>query len=229
MAMDLSKLTTAVNGFSLVNIGLNAYGLWKHKKKVSVWTQDPDNPQEVFVGNIFNNKLSYGKEAGEYLSRSAIIIKADFSDPSKLCTHPVESGVLITDHKVILPKKCTLTLAMPAYYQDIVIKEIDKYFSQSTFLSVHDVSGVYNNMVIVNKPHLTDAKTADRLVFTLDLEEVLVVAPQYVKLTKDKVKAPKNASTVNSGIKQAKETSILEDIRKSGENVFYKFFKAIGV
>lgn len=222
---DLNKLLTSkVEGVSLFNIGINAYGLIRRKKKISVWTQG-EGAREVFVGNVLNNKMELGKEIGEILSRSGVILKADFADPAKLCTHPIESGSIITDHKVILPKKCTLTLVMPAYYQDIVIEEIRQLYKDSTFLTIRDVSGDYTNMVITNLPHVTDAKTAERLVFTLDLEQVQVVAPQYVKLNKNQVKNAKNASTIPSGVKQAQQTSILNDIK---EFVTEKFKEIMG-
>lgn len=209
---QLNKLLTSnLEGVSLFNIGINAYGQIRRKKNVSVWTQDTP-PREVLVGNILNNKSEFGKVLGETLSRSAVILKADFSDPSKLCTHPTESGAVITDHKVILPKKCNLQISMPAYFQDVVIEEIRQLYWDSTFLTVRDVSGDYSNMVIVNLPHVTDAKTAGRLVFNLEMEQVQVVAPQYVKLTKKQVKNAKNASTVPSGVKQPKQTSILKDL-----------------
>lgn len=221
---NLDKLTSNIDGISLFNIGLNAYGQIKQNKNVSVWTQG-DNPEEVLVGNILNNTSKLGREAGEILSRSSVIIKASFSEPSKLCTHPIESGALITDHKVILPHKCTLEIAMPAYFQHTVIEELRKYFLNSTPLSVHDVSGVYNNMVITDMPHETTAKTAGRLVFNVPMEEVVVVAPVYVKLTKEQVKAKKHASTVPAGVKQGK-TSILSDIHNS--EIMRKFSQFIG-
>lgn len=221
---NLEKLTASVAGISLFNIGLNAYGQIKQNKNVSVWTQG-ESPKEVLVGNILNNTSSLGRQAGEILSRSAVIIKASFSEPSKLCTHPIESGALITDHKVILPRKCTLEIAMPAYFQNTVIEELRKYFLTSTPLSVHDVSGVYNNMVITDLPHETTAKTAGRLVFNVPMEEVVVVAPVYVKLPKEQVKAKKHSSTVPSGVKQAK-TSVLADIHNS--DIMRKFSKFIG-
>ena len=114
---------------------------------------------------------------------------------------------------------------MPAYFQHTVIEELRKYFLNSTPLSVHDVSGVYNNMVITDMPHETTAKTAGRLVFNVPMEEVVVVAPVYVKLPKEQVKAKKHASTVPAGVKQGK-TSILSDIHNS--EIMRKFSRFIG-
>lgn len=226
MATNPSDMNMSVSGFSPLRVRPDAYARYQNKKNISVWTQKPEDTHEVFTGeDLTANARNNGRDA----ARAAVILKAEFTEPSTLCTHPVENGALISDCKVIQPKKCTLTLAMPASYQEAVIKEIEKYYQESTFLAVHDVSGIYGNMVIVNKPHVTDAKTANRLVFTLDLEEVKTVAPAYVKLPKTRVKDKKHASTVSLGVRQAKQTSVLEDARKAGENVFYKFFKSIGV
>ena len=41
---NLDKLTSNIDGISLFNIGLNAYGQIKQNKNVSVWTQG-DNPE----------------------------------------------------------------------------------------------------------------------------------------------------------------------------------------
>lgn len=202
-------------GISLFNIGLNVYGQIKRKKNVSIWTQT--NPaREVLVGSIVNNTKKSGQSVAETLSRGSVIMSCKASAPSKMCEHPIESGSVVTDHKVILPKQCTITIAMPAYYQDIVIKEIEKYHKESTPLCVHDCGMLYENMVITDYPHTTDVKTASRLVFTIEMKELVVVEPEYVKLDMSKVKAAKDASTVKKGIKESKEkTSILVNLRDS--------------
>ncbi|MBR4355109.1 MAG: hypothetical protein IKP96_00830 [Elusimicrobiaceae bacterium] len=211
---------------SLFNIGLNLYGQLKRNKKVSIWTQT--NPaREVLVGSIVNNTKKSGQSVAETLSHGSVIMSCKASAPSKLCEHPIENGGVITDHKVILPKQCTITIAMPAYYQDIVIKEIEKYHKESTPLCVHDCGMLYENMVITDYPHTTDVKTANRLVFTIEMKEIIVVDPKYVKLDISKVKAAKDASTVKKGIKNTKEkVSILADIRDS--NAWKKAKEFIG-
>ena len=199
-------------GLSLFNIGLNIYGQIKRNKNVSIWTQG-NPPREVLVGSVINNTNKAGQFVAETLSRGSVIMSCKASAPSKMCEHPVENGSVMTDHKVILPKQCTITIAMPAYYQDIVIKEIEKYHKESTPLSVHDSGMIYNNMVITDYPHTTDVKTANRLVFTIEMKEIIVVDPKYVKLDLSKVKAAKNASTVKKGIKNAQEkSSVLNDL-----------------
>lgn len=213
-----NKITASIGGISLFNLGLNVYGQLRRHKNVSVWTMaTPDVPaREVFVGSVINNQNKIGQQIAETLSRGAVIISCKIDKPSRLCKHPVESGATRTDHKIIDPVKCTLTIAMPAYYQNVVIKEIKEFYEKNTPLSVHDVSGIYNNLVIVDYPHTTDKKTANRLVFTVEMEEMRVVEAQYVKLSKKQVKAAKNASTVKEGVKQGKaKTSIMTDIVNS--------------
>lgn len=211
---------------SLFNIGLNLYGQLKRNKKVSIWSQD-NPPREVLVGSVINNTNKAGQFVAETLSRGSVIMSCKASSPSKMCEHPIESGSTVTDHKVILPKQCTITIAMPAYYQDIVIREIEKYHKNSTPLSVHDNGMIYNNMVITDYPHTTDIKTANRLVFTIEMKELVVVDPEYVKLDISKVRSAKDASTVKKGIKNTKEkVSMLVDIRDS--NAWKKAKEFIG-
>lgn len=215
---NANKITATINGISLFNIGLNVYGQLRRKKKVSVWTMPtPTTPaREVLVGSVINKQNRIGQEVAETLSRSTVILSCQVDKPSRLCKHPVESGVTITDHKIIDPVKCTISIAMPAYYQDIVIKELAEYRLKSTPLSVHDVSGIYNNMVVTNYPHTTDKKTADRLVFNVELEQIIVVDAQYVTLSKEQVANAKDASTVKRGLKQPQtNSSILNDILSS--------------
>ncbi len=212
---NANKITATIDGISLFNIGLNVYGQLRRKKKVSVWTMaTPTTPaREVLVGSVINKQNRIGQEVAETLSRSTVIMSCNIDRPSRLCKHPVESGVTVSDHKIIDPVKCTITIAMPAYYQDIVIKELAEYHQKSTPLSVHDVSGIYNNMVVTNYPNTTDKKTADRLVFNVELEQIIVVDSQYVTLSKEQVANAKNASTVKRGMKQAQtNSSILNDI-----------------
>ena len=219
-----NSITREISGISLFNIGLNAYVQLRRYKKVSVWNQETP-AREVLVGNVINNTNRAGRFIAETLSRGSVIMSFKAEEPSKLCEHPIESGSEITDHKILEPRRGTLTIAMPAYLQDIVIKELREYHRKSTPLSVHDVADIYNNMVITNIPHTTDVKTADRLVFTVDMKEVVVVEPQYVVLDVKKVKNAKNASTVKKGIKQAKtKTSILADIKNSSVYTAVKEF-----
>lgn len=225
-----NSITREISGISLFNIGLNAYGQLRRNKKVSVWNQDVP-AREVLVGNVINNKSNAGQFIAETLSRGSVIMSFKAEEPSKLCEHPIENGSVITDHKILEPRRGTLTIAMPAYLQEIVIKELREYHKKSTPLSVHDVADIYNNMIITNIPHTTDVKTADRLVFTVDMKEVVIVDPQYVALDLKQVKNAKNASTVKKGIKQAKEkTSILSDIKNStAYSVAKQFIKGLFV
>lgn len=218
-------LTKQIDGISLFNIGINAYGQLRRQKKVSVWNQETP-AREVLVGNVINNTSRAGQFIAETLSRGSVIMSFKAEEPSKLCEHPIENGTVIAEHKILEPRRGTLTIAMPAYLQDIVIRELREYHQKSTPLSVHDVADIYNNMIITNIPHTTDVKTADRLVFTVDMKEVVVVDPQYVALDLEQVKNAKNASTVKNGIKQAKEkTSIAYDIIHS--NAFSKAIEFI--
>jgi len=111
--------------------------------------------------------------------RDARVIKAVLKENSKLMEHPVESGAIITDHRVILPVEIDLSMLVTSVnYQD-VYKQIRQYFFNATLLVVQTRSGIYENQLIAALPHEEDPTMYNAISIALSLKQVQIVVAQY--------------------------------------------------
>lgn len=185
----------------LLNLGLNVSGLIQNHKNVSVWLED----KEVLTGNMLRNQ-----RVTNALGLEAVILDAEVSETSKIMEHPIETGAVIADHKVINPVEIRLRLTMPGYEYEPIIKELREYYQASVKLTVQTKAGTYTNMVVCDIPHAETPQNVSNITFNIRLRQALEVKPQYIRLSVNKVKNPKNSDTVKSGEKQT--TSVLLDI-----------------
>ena len=156
--------------------------------------------------NIINNLLPsasvdtvaiFDKSYNELFSQ-AKSIKAVIKEQSKLMEHPIESGAIITDHRIILPIEIDLSLILASSdYQD-VYKSIRSYFFQATLLIVQTRSGIYQHQIISALPHEEDPSMYDALTIALSLKQVVYVSAQYTNVPKSQT----NTSTVDRGQQQ---------------------------
>jgi hypothetical protein len=130
--------------------------------------------------------------------REARAIKAVVKEQSKVMEHPVESGAIITDHRIVLPIEIDLSLILASGdYQD-VYKEIRQYYLNATLLVVQTRSGVYTNQLIAGLPHEEDPTMYDALTIALSLKEVIMVTAQFAVIPRN----PARSSTTNRGTQQ---------------------------
>lgn len=137
-------------------------------------------------------------------------IKAVVKEQSKVMEHPVESGAIITDHRIVLPIEIDLSLILASEdYQD-VYQSIKQYYLNGTLLIVQTRSGIYTNQLISGLPHEEDPTMYNALTLALSLKEVILVSAQYNVTPKN----PTNSNTSNRGTQQgtaAPQGSVLYD------------------
>ena len=125
-------------------------------------------------------------------------IKAVVKEQAKLMEHPVESGAIITDHRIILPVEIDLSLILQSPDYQNVYKAIRQYYLNGTLLVVQTRSGIYENQLISGMPHEEDPTQYDALAIALSLKQVQFVTAQFGVVPKN----PKNSTTVNRGTQQ---------------------------
>jgi hypothetical protein len=131
--------------------------------------------------------------------RQARAIKAIVKEQAKLMEHPVETGAVITDHRVILPVEIELSMVLQAPdYQD-VYRAIRSYYFNGTVLMVQTRSGIYENQIISSMPHQEDPDQYNALTLALSLKQVQFVTASTAVVPRDST----NATTVNRGTQQA--------------------------
>ena len=125
-------------------------------------------------------------------------LKAGVRPTSQLMNRPAETGVLLSDHKIINQVEIELPLMISQDYYGAVYQQIKTAFRDSTLLIVQTRTDVYPNMVIQDMPHAETPDIYDSVVVTLKLKEVLFApAPS----TYDPVDET-NSDTVQSGQQQ---------------------------
>jgi hypothetical protein len=130
--------------------------------------------------------------------KDARALKAVIKEQAKVMEHPVESGAIITDHRIILPVEVELSMILtPSTYKD-VYKEIRQYYLNGTLLVVQTRAGIYQNQLIASMPHEEDSELYDTITIALSLKEVLFATAQYGVVPKN----TKNSTTVSKGTQQ---------------------------
>ena len=144
--------------------------------------------------------------------RDARAIKAVVKENAKVMEHPVESGAIITDHRIILPTEIDLSLILtPATYRE-TYDQINQFYLEGTLLIVQTRSGIYLNQLIHSMPHEEDTNLFNTITVALGLKQVQFVTAQFTTTPRN----PKNTSTTQRGAQQptpatGNQSSILRD------------------
>jgi hypothetical protein len=119
--------------------------------------------------------------------------------------HPIETGSIITDHRVILPVEAELSLIMnAAYYQD-QYRQIKAAYLAGELFYLHTRTGVFRNMMITDIPHDETPEMFDTITLALKLREVQFVTAQFLPLPPRKVADKTSQSTKDRGQLQSKD------------------------
>jgi hypothetical protein len=120
--------------------------------------------------------------------------------------HPLETGAVITDHRIILPVMIDLSIILASDDYQSVYQQIKALYTRGELLTVQTRVDSFASMLIEKMPHDESPDMLDGVMLGLSLKEALFVQPQYSKLSPSKVKQSKNSSTVDKGQVSAKET-----------------------
>ena len=112
------------------------------------------------------------------LFRSARTIKATVKEQAKVMEHPLETGAVITDHRVVLPVEIELSMILsPQNYSD-TYKTIRSYYLTGTLLVVQTRTGIYENQIIASMPHDETPEQYNTVAINLSLRQALFAAPE---------------------------------------------------
>lgn len=113
--------------------------------------------------------------------------------------HPLESGAVVADHRILNPKKISVTAYISL--DDITtLKELNYYYLTSTPLKIRAENYVINNAYIENQPFKVSGSCIDKTQYTITFKEAEEISPVYIGMSKARNKS--NSSRVNSGQKQ---------------------------
>lgn len=129
-------------------------------------------------------------------------LKASVKPNSRLMDHPLETGAIISDHRIILPVEIELSMILQSKDYPEAYRQIIQLYSSGTLLIVQTRSGVYKNQIIQQPPNEEDAEMYDVLSVALKLRQVQFTSAQFGILPKN----PSNNSTVPRGQQQAQQS-----------------------
>lgn len=171
---------------SVVNLSLNAVGFGLGaissglNKNISFYDQEQflENAQKTTLQKMTS---SFVGESGKIFNGipffKASPLEVTIEQTSKLCDQPIENGSVITEHKVIQPKKVICSIAMPNFLAGKVINELQQYFIESKKIIIQSVAGVYTNMIVESMPTRMNSSNVDRPIYNVTFRELLIVEP----------------------------------------------------
>ena len=104
-------------------------------------------------------------------------LKANVRPGAKLMEHPVETGAVLTDHRIILPIEIDLAMVLtPETYVD-TYNQIKAVFLSPTTVQVQTNTGLYPPMLMQNMPHEENPEHFDTITMVLKFKEVIFATP----------------------------------------------------
>lgn len=139
------------------------------------------------ISSIVGQPLSAAQPGIGQLFQNARPMKAIVRETSKVMEHPVETGVVLSDHHIINPVDIDLFLIVTNASTGLIgnilgstatnyaatYGQIRQAFVNATPLTVKTRTGAYNNMIIADMPHEEDAEMFDVITINLHLRQVL--------------------------------------------------------
>jgi len=130
---------------------------------------------------------------GNQLFPDARPMKASLAPKAKLMSHPVETGVTLTDYRVLEPREISLSMTLlPTEYADIYAT-IEQQYNAGTVVSVQLNTGLYQNFVLQEMPHDEAPEIFDTIKITLKLKEVFF----FSAVSSIPVPTTKNGGNIN--------------------------------
>lgn len=145
-------------------------------------------PSSADVVGIFDQSFNQ-------LIPNARPLKAAIRQNARPMEHPLESGQIITDYRIILPVEIEIPfMVAPDFYQD-TYQQIQTLFVNSELLFVQTLSDLYQNMIIAEMPHEESPHFYNSLRLYVRFKQVQVVVAQTTFAPAD----PVDQNTVNRG------------------------------
>ena len=170
---------------------------------------------ETTVDNIFpgflppkQNPIAIYDQDYAVVFKQAKILDVRISEKAHAMEHPVESGVIITDHRIILPTEIEITLSITSTDYASVYQQIRENFYASTLYTIHTKTGIYENQMITMMPHVENENVLNGVVLTLNFRQVLIVSASVSFSPKnEKDKDTQSLGTQNGTVANATQTA----------------------
>lgn len=138
-------------------------------------------------------------------------IKLTVDRSSKAMEHPLETGAVITDHRIINPVTAELSVICSSSDFRAVYQQIADLFKRGELLIVQGRVDSFASMLIEKMPHEESPDVLDGVSVAITLKEAQFVQAQFSTLPVTKVAKPKDSDTSKRGQQEptAPKASIL--------------------
>jgi hypothetical protein len=135
-------------------------------------------------------------------------VKATIKEESKPMEHPLETGALVTDHRIILPVDIELSTVVAAEDYREVFRQVKDIYLRGDLLTVQTRTDSYTSMLIASMPHEETGDMQDGITLIITLREAKFVTAEFkdMKIPPPKPAAKKNTDTVKRGEQRPTET-----------------------
>lgn len=179
--------------------------------------------------NLLSNSLSLDivaiidQETLQQVFEKARPIKATIKETAKVMDYPVETGVVLSDHKITNPNEIEMVFIIGYDDYSSAYQAMRNAWLNATSLSVQTRTGTYRNMIIQSLPHEENPEMYNAVQITVMFREVIFVAPistaQPDALANYEPTNPIYNSTVNKGL--------LSPI--TGSTAVYSYFRTLNL
>ena len=135
---------------------------------------------------------------------NAKMMRADVRPMSRPMEHPLESGSVITDHRIILPVEISLIITLLTQDVKDIYNQINALYLSATSLIVQTRSASYKNQYILGLPHAETPEQLGVITINLRLKEAQFATTQSTTTQIDPSSAS-DQNTVDRGTQEAEE------------------------
>lgn len=141
------------------------------------------------------NDVQISNSDGDVIFLGVTINKLQVVRASKSMEHPLESGVTITDHRVITPVEVIAAMVfINRGGSNTDYDVLEALFKSGDFVTVQTRFDTFSNMIVEAIPHEEDTENVDGAVVMVKFKQVLTVTSKYEPKPKNK----EQADTVNN-------------------------------
>lgn len=189
-----TEIDGLISGVSVFNLALNVAGIINNKKNVALYVIDEKTGTKTNILEGSLGRLSGVTNLASKIDDMGVVMSAEVVEDCKLTEHPLESGQVLADNKVIMPTEINVQITLPAQDYKDKLALLKKYKDENQMIYIETKFGSYFNMQIVSIPCSMNTNNINRLTFNVKFREVLVSGQNVV--------VPENVAdsdTINTG------------------------------
>lgn len=132
------------------------------------------------------------------------IEKCNAEISANMFEHPLESGAVISDHRILNPTTVSLQ-AYIAINDRNTLNELNYYYLNGKPLKIRAGNNVIKNAYIYLQPFELTGSRLDKTLYSINFKEAQEITPVYVGLSNARRKS--NTSRINTGQKQGQKVT----------------------